>query len=189
MLRVMDASTIASAIGADERTVRRALDRGAIRAERVSPRRIAISDDELDYLRANWSRLQGLQRALRTEPNVAAAILFGSLARGTSVDSISDVDILVELRTDTPLEAARLEERLSDRLGQEVQVVRATATADAPDFLLNVIEDGRPLVDRSGAWNRLKKRRRTLEREARASNAEINQRLSDAFGVEFVDTA
>lgn len=185
----MDASTIASEIGADERTVRRAVDRGAIRAERVSPRRIAISDDELGYLRANWATLQGLQRALRTEPNVAAGILFGSLARGTSVGPTSDVDILVELRTDTALEAARLEERLSGRLGQEVQVVRATATADAPDFLLNVIEDGRPLVDRSGAWNRLKRRRKSLERQSRAKNSEINQRLSDAFGVEFVGRA
>jgi len=184
----MDVSGLAFEIGGDQRTVRRALARGAIRADRVSPRRIVISDDELEYLRANWSQLQALQSALRTEPNVASGILFGSLARGTDVDSASDVDILVELRTDTALEAVRLGERLSERLGQAVQIIRSTGTANAPEFLLNVLEDGRPLVDRSGAWNRLRKRHKSLQRASRAKNTAINQRLSNAFGFEFVDT-
>jgi predicted nucleotidyltransferase len=186
MLRPVNVSALASKIGADQRTVRRALARGAIRAERVSPRRIVISSDELEYLRANWPRLQALQRALRTEPNLASAILFGSLARGTDLHAASDIDILVELRTDTALEAARLEARLSERIGQAVQIVRSTAAAGAPDLLLNVLEDGRPLVDRSGAWSRLAKRRPSLQRASRAKTADINRRLSDAFGFEFV---
>ena len=131
---------------------------------------------------------QRLQDALRTEPNVAAGILFGSVARGDDRPS-SDVDILVELRKDTPTEAIRLQERLSQALDTRVQVTRASSAELTPEILLSVLDDGRPLVDRSNAWPRLTSRRNGLRRAAAARVAKANERLVGAFGIEFVNSA
>ena len=46
-----------------------------------------------------WSLLSALRRALRTEPNVRLAVVYGSFARGDDV-SDSDLDLLVSLRED-----------------------------------------------------------------------------------------
>ena len=47
-----------------------------------------------------------LRRALRTEPNVRLAVLYGSLARGDE-DAGSDLDLLVSLAEDRPLAAVK----------------------------------------------------------------------------------
>lgn len=154
----MDATIVASRIGADARTFRRAVERGAIRARRPSQRRLAIDDDELRYLDEHWCLLFALQALFRTEPNVAAAVLFGSMARGDATPT-SDVDVLVELRRDSATEAVALADRLSARLGRAVQVTRASSAAHAPELLAEVRSDGRPVVDRSGYWRRLQRRR------------------------------
>jgi predicted nucleotidyltransferase len=182
----MDASAVAAELGADERTIRRAVERGAIRARRPSPRRLTIDNHELRYLRARWRMLQQLQRALRTEPNVAAGILFGSVARGDDGPA-SDIDLLVELKRDTFADASRLEERLTEALGATVQVTRVSDAERAPGVLLEVLEDGRPLVDRSGTWRRLQRRRNSLRRAAAHREDQISKRLAETFGVEAVD--
>jgi predicted nucleotidyltransferase len=181
----VDATAIALELNADERTIRRAIERGAIRASRPSPRRLVIDGEELKYLRARWRSLEQLQRALRTERNVASGILFGSVARGDD-DPTSDVDLLVELKKDSRASAASLQERLSEAIGTPVQVTRASDAERAPHVLLDVLQDGRPLVDRSGSWRRLQRRRNSLRRAAAKRTEHLNARLGEAFGVEAV---
>jgi predicted nucleotidyltransferase len=76
-----------------ERTLRRAAAEGLIHGERTSPRRFRTSMREEAYLRAHWPLLRGLRDALRTEPNVRLAVLFGSRAVGTAT-ARSDVNLL-----------------------------------------------------------------------------------------------
>ena len=154
----MDATLVARRLGADPRTIRRAVERGAVKAHRPSQRRLDIDDAELGYLDANWRLLFTLQALLRTEPNVAAAVLFGSLARGDGAAS-SDIDLLVDLRRDSATDAEALAGRLAGRLGRDVHITRASSAAHAPGLLAEARADGRPLVDRNGYWRRLQRRR------------------------------
>ena len=76
---------------------RRAVVQDLLRAERPSPRTLEIPVKEREFLRRSWQLLSLLRKALRTEPTVALAVLFGSAARG-EMHSESDVDVLVALR-------------------------------------------------------------------------------------------
>jgi Polymerase beta, Nucleotidyltransferase len=91
-------SQLAESVGASERTLRRACLLGTIHAERLSPHRLKLSRTEHAYVARNWPVLGRLRAALRTEPNVSMAVLFGSVARGES-DILSDVDLLIALRS------------------------------------------------------------------------------------------
>src|SRR5438270_4891112 len=88
---------LARDLGADERTLRRAVRGGIVRARRLTPRTLSLPDVEIEYLRGHWSLLTALRAALRTERNVRLAVLFGSVARGTE-RAHSDLDVLVVLR-------------------------------------------------------------------------------------------
>lgn len=55
---------------------------GTVRGERLSPRRQHVSDEERDYVIEHRPLLGKLRLALRTEPNVRLAALYGSVARG-----------------------------------------------------------------------------------------------------------
>jgi hypothetical protein len=76
---------VASELSIPERTLRRAAADGLVRGQRVSPRRFRISFREEAYLRSHWELLRALRGALRTEPNVRLALLFGSTATGRRV--------------------------------------------------------------------------------------------------------
>jgi len=88
--------SLARHLDVPERTLRRAAAEGLIRGERTGPRRFRTSLREEAYLRAQWPLLRELRGALRTEPNVRLAILFGSQATATTTEH-SDVDLLVAL--------------------------------------------------------------------------------------------
>ena len=62
--------------------MRRAAAEGLIHGERLSERRFTTTLREEAYLRIHWPLLSSLRLALRTEPNVRAAVLFGSFAVG-----------------------------------------------------------------------------------------------------------
>src|SRR6266508_1991 len=79
-----------------ERTLRRAASEGLIHGRRISERRYETSLREEAYLRRHWPLLRALREALRTEPNVRLAVLFGSQATGRATES-SDLDLLVVL--------------------------------------------------------------------------------------------
>src|SRR5258708_8195194 len=88
--------------GRTDRTLRRLADTGAIRsnAARGGLRRAIASEES--YLRDHWELLRSLRAALRTEPRVTAALLFGSTARGDDGPG-SDVDLIVAVDGDPSL--------------------------------------------------------------------------------------
>jgi predicted nucleotidyltransferase len=168
---------LANQLGADERTLRRGVECGLVRAERVSARRTLIPASERVYLQRHWPLLSRLRRALRTEPNVALAAVFGSVARGHDHDD-SDIDLLVKLRDDDAFRAADLEARLSMALGRDVQAVRLGSVD--PVLLADALRDGRVLVDRERVWPRLKARRHRIDARARAERAKLRREAAEA---------
>lgn len=146
---------LASEVGVSERTLRRAVVGGLIRARRPSSRRLLLPDSEATWVRSHWSLVSQLLAILRTEPNLELVVLFGSVARGDEAKGVSDVDLMVEFRRPFPgvLEALRL--RLNRQLPVEVQLVPLEGARRNPRLLTEVLRDGRPLVDREQSWRHL----------------------------------
>lgn len=145
---------VAAELAIPERTLRRAASEGLVRGERVSPRRFRITFREEAYLRGHWELLRALRAALRTEPNVRLAVLFGSTATGSDHER-SDVDVLVVLHDPAVGRLAGLAERLSRRIGREMQLVRLSEAQRSPVLMVDVIDHGRVLVDRDDLWSSL----------------------------------
>jgi predicted nucleotidyltransferase len=175
---------VASELSIPERTLRRAAADGLIRGERVSPRRFQITLREESYLRTHWELLRALRAALRTEPNVRLAVLFGSTATGSDEES-SDVDILVALHDRGVQRVAELAERVSRSLAREVQLVRLSDAQASPALMLEVLQQGRVLLDRDDLWSGLRKRmsqwRRLARRAERSSLSDIDVPLFDTY--------
>lgn len=151
----MDSLTrAASDLSIPERTLRRAASEGLVHGERLSPRRFRVTFREEAYLRSHWELLRALRSALRTEPNVRLAVLFGSTAIGSD-DERSDVDVLVVLGDPAVGRLAELAGRLSGRIDREMQLVRLSDAQASPVLMVDVIDDGRVLVDRDGLWSSL----------------------------------
>lgn len=142
---------LARRLGTSQRTLRRAADLGLLRATRVSERRVDVPDAEQRYLRARWPLLSGLRGALRTEPNVRLAVLFGSTARGDD-HATSDVDILVDLRDPSRSGMFDLQARLGDAVTRDIDLVRLHDAQQQSWLLAEILQDGRVLIDRDGAW-------------------------------------
>jgi predicted nucleotidyltransferase len=167
---------LARELGVDGRTLRRAATDGAIHCERVSARRQHISEDERRYVVGHWPYLAALRRALRTEPNVRLAVLYGSMARGDDTPD-SDLDLLVALSEDAPTAAVRLAVRLERALGRRVDVARLNRIEEtAPLLLLRAIDEGRVVLDRDREWNDLRARRGEIARRARRTRVARHRR-------------
>lgn len=124
----------------------------------------------------HWPLLSALRRALRTEPNVRLAVVYGSVARGDENPN-SDIDLLVSLREDHPDAAVKLAVRLERALGQEVDVARLTRIQNtAPLLLLQAIDEGRVVLDRDLQWEPLRTQRANIARRARHSHAARRRR-------------
>ena len=145
----------AAELSIPERTLKRAAAEGLIRGERLSPRRFRVSSREEAYLRSHWGLLQMLREALRTEPNVRLAVLFGSTAKGDDCED-SDIDMLVVLDDPRVGRLVGLTERLSARLGRDVQPMRLVDAENVPVLMADVIEQGRVLIDREDRWPALR---------------------------------
>jgi predicted nucleotidyltransferase len=159
--------TLARNLDLPERTLRPAAAEGLIRGERLSERRFRTTLREEAYLRSHWSLLSLLRAALRTEPNVRAAVLFGSAAVGREAEH-SDLDLLVWLRERDPLAIASLADRLGARVGRDVQLVRIEGAERSPALVADVLVDGRVLVDRDGLWRAVKAAEGSWRRRAAA---------------------
>jgi uncharacterized protein len=168
---VTTAKHLAARLGADERTVRRAIARGTVHGSRLSPRRFAVAEAEARYLRSHWVLLERLRAVLRTERNVRLAAVFGSVARGEDRAG-SDVDLLVELHDDSWARRQRLNTRLERAVGRPVElVVVARIAGDNPGLLADALADGRVIVDRGDRWQALTRRARSLRRAAQTHEA------------------
>jgi len=171
-----DARRIAGQLGVSARTVRRALSQGTARsgARGVSPA-------EEGYLSRAWPLLSALRQALRTEPGLDAAILFGSVARGDD-SADSDIDLAVRFRRALSGAGPRLADRLERRLGRPVQVIDLAAAERASAVLVSeIVRDGRPLVDRSGEWASLLGRAEEIEERALAEDDQSAARARAAL--------
>ncbi len=109
--------------------------------------------------------LGALRAALRTEQNVRIAVLFGSVARGTD-RLASDLDILVDLRDRSLERVVDLNLKLTEIIGRGVDVVRLADVEDEASVLLEVVREGRVLVDRDGLWPELLGREAQLRHDA-----------------------
>jgi predicted nucleotidyltransferase len=160
---------LAAELDVEERTLRRAAAQGALRASRSGPRRLRLAPGEREYLRAHWSLLAALRRALRTEHGVRLAVLYGSLARGDE-DAGSDLDLLISLADDRPSASYGLAVRLQGVSGRRVDVAHLERIEGrAPLLLDRVLDEGRVLIDRDGEWDRLRGRHSLLRVRARQS--------------------
>jgi predicted nucleotidyltransferase len=171
---------LAEDLGVDERTLRRAAGQGTLRAERHSPRKLTVSPGEAGYLRRHWPMLAALRGALRTEPNVAFALLFGSAARGDD-SADSDLDLIVALRDSSLAGMVELQDRLERRLGREVDVLSVEA-ASSNDLLISMaVEEGRVLVDRINLWPHFRSELAALRRRADRTSKSDRQRTLAAI--------
>jgi predicted nucleotidyltransferase len=166
---------LARELGLSARTLRRAVASGAIRAERPSPRRLRLSEDERDWVLRHWPTVARLREELRTEPAVRLAVLFGSGARGREHQR-SDLDLLVEVDAPSPGRLAELEERLSSAAGRKVQLVSTHDAQSSPGLLADVLRDGRVLADRDGLWARLKRQEPAIRRAAERRDRQLLER-------------
>jgi predicted nucleotidyltransferase len=169
---------VAAELAIPERTLRRSAAAGLVRGRRVSQRRFEVTLREEAYLRTHWELLRALRRALRTERNVRAAVLFGSVAVGSDEET-SDIDILVDVRDPDVRRLADVSDRLSRALSRDVQLVRLSEAVGSPALMRDVLEQGRVLVDRDGGWARLQRWAPRWRREARRAERSSVPPLED----------
>jgi predicted nucleotidyltransferase len=168
---------IADEVKVNERTLRRAINEGSLRAIRPSPRTLQLSVSERRYVRRAWPLISALRRSLRTEHNVRFALLFGSAARGTDT-TLSDIDVVVVMRDASLDRVVDLEAKLTAATGRRVDIVRLEDAERQPSFLADITAAGRVLVDRDRVWPHLRSRESGLRREARIRDS---QDASDAL--------
>ena len=168
--------SLAKEVGVHGRTLRRAAGRGLLKASRQGSRTVVLPASERSYVRAYWPLIGGLLEALRKQPNIRLAVLFGSVARGEAGEE-SDLDLLVEFGRDDYRAHAEAAAALEQAAGRRVQMVGLGDAARAPLLLADVLRDGRVLVDRDDRWPTLKGRERSILTTARRSDAR-RQRLA-----------
>jgi predicted nucleotidyltransferase len=171
---------LASGLDVNERTLRRAWALGTVRGERVTPYKLHVPVEERVYLRRHWATIARLRAALRTEPNVSLAILFGSVARGDD-DEQSDVDLLVGLRDPGLGNRVALAERLRQHIDLPIEVIALEDALRRASLMVEIMRDGRVLVDREGRWSGLKAQVPSFEVQARERRRVIAKRAQAAI--------
>jgi predicted nucleotidyltransferase len=162
---------LARELGVNERTLRRAVSQGTLRARRPSPRVLDLPLSERRYIRRLWPLLSVLRMALRTERNVRFALLFGSAATGADTPA-SDIDVLVDLCDPNLERVADLSAKLEAAIGRPVDIIRLEDAEVDPSFLADVISEGRVLVDRGHLWSDLRRREAALRRRGRRQDVQ-----------------
>jgi predicted nucleotidyltransferase len=157
---------LAESLQVNERTLRRAWSLGTLRGTRTTPYRLELPPEERIYLRRHWSILSHLRRALRTEPNVSMAVVFGSLARGDE-DMESDVDLLVALRNPGLHQRVTLAQRLRKRTGLTLETVALEDALSRPSLMVEILRDGRVLIDRDQRWPELRAQATCIRAQAK----------------------
>ena len=178
---------LADSLQVNERTLRRAWALGTLRGTRRTPYRLELPVGERVYLRRHWPTLSRIRRALRTEPSVSMAVVFGSVARGDDREE-SDVDLLVALREPGLCHLVALAERLRKHTGLDLEVVALEDALRRPSLMAEVLRDGRVLVNRDARWPELRAQTRHVETQARHDRKLLAQRAREA-ATAFADRA
>jgi predicted nucleotidyltransferase len=171
---------LADSLDVNERTLRRAWALGTVRGERVTPYKLRVPVNERAYLRRHWPTISALRAALRTEPNISLAVLFGSVARGDD-DEQSDVDLLVGLRDPELGNRVALSRRLREHTDLPLEVVALEDALRRPLLMVDILRDGRVLVDRDGRWSELGAQGPRFEAHARERSRMIARRAQQAI--------
>jgi predicted nucleotidyltransferase len=157
---------LAQSLHVNERTLRRAWALGTVRGERVTPYKLRVPIDERLYLRRHWPTISKLRAVLRTEPNVSLAVLFGSVARGDD-DEQSDIDLLVGFRSPGLGKGGALARRLRSHIDVPLDVIVLENALRRASFMVEILRDGRVLVDRDGRWAEMRARAGDFDARAR----------------------
>jgi predicted nucleotidyltransferase len=173
---------LADSLQVNERTLRRAWALGTLRGTRTTPYRLELPVAERIYLHRHWPILGSLRGALRTEPGVSMAVVFGSVARGDD-HAESDVDLLVALRDPGLHPRVALAERLRKRTGLKLEVVALEDALRRPSLMVEVLRDGRVLVDRDGRWPELRTQSKHIGTQARHDRKLLAKRAREATAV------
>lgn len=173
-------SDLANSLDVNERTLRRAWALGTVRGERVTPYKLRVPVEERVYLRRHWPTISKLRAALRTEPNVSLAVLFGSVARGDD-DEQSDLDLLVGLRDPGLSSRVGLTTRLRKHIDLPLEVIALEDALRRPAFILEILRDGRVLVDRDGRWSELCGQTSSFEARASERSRIVAERAREAI--------
>lgn len=147
-------AAIADELGCSERTLRRYVREGSLRARESLPRALELPLAEERYLKQHWELLSRLKSALRTERDVRLAVLFGSVATGEDRPD-SDIDILVSRRSSSQRSKAATSLRLRHAIGRPVHLVDLDQAQTSARLLADVLIEGRPLLDRDELWDDL----------------------------------
>lgn len=91
----------------------------------------------------------------------------------------SDLDLLVSLRDGG--DARALASRLTERLGQPVQLVELRDARRAPLLLAEVLREGRVLVDREQLWPALREIQPKVERAAKRERSRVSKEFAARF--------
>jgi predicted nucleotidyltransferase len=170
---------LADSLQVNERTLRRAWALGTLRGKRTTPYRLELPVAERIYLRRHWSTLSSLRGALRTEPNVSMAVVFGSVARGDD-DLESDLDLLVALREPELHHRVALAERLRKHTGLTLEVVALEDALRRPSLMVGILREGRVLVDRDGRWPELQSQIKRFEIQRQRDRKLLGERAREA---------
>ncbi len=175
-------ASLARDLGVDEGSVRLAAAGGTLRLRSGGSRLVDLEVGEREYLLRHWGLLSALISVLEVECDVCLAVLFGSVARGDE-DEGSDVDLVVGMHDVSLARMGRLRRRLRDATDRTVHLVLMSAVTDSPSLMADVVQDGRVLLDRAGAWPAMKDQEGALREvaEARLRDAEARARAVFAY--------
>jgi predicted nucleotidyltransferase len=175
----LELDELAKSLRVNERTLRRAWALGTLRGERVTPYKLRVPVEERAYLRRHWPTISRLRRALRTEPNVSIAVVFGSIARGDDYAD-SDVDLLVGLRDSGLSNRVALAGRLRKHTDLPLDVVALEDALRRPSLMVEILRDGRVLVDREGSWPEMRAQADSFHARAREDRRARAERAREA---------
>ncbi len=149
-----------------------------VRAERPSPRTLDVPLAERAYLTRAWPLLSELRFAMRTEPALRLAVLFGSQARGDARPS-SDIDLVARVKDSVRMR--EVHRRLEEKLGKSIHLVDLDDVRHAPLLFAEALRDGRVLVDRYLEWPGLKRELPAAEEAASVHRQKIDAAFTAAF--------